>query len=43
MGPELGLHAAPVAPIDVAVGPNDQLAVSDRERQAVLVYRIRYE
>jgi len=43
VGSELGLQAAPVAPIDVAVGPDDQLAVSDRERQAVLVYRIRYE
>jgi len=42
-GSGLGLHAAPVAPIDVAVGPDDQLAVSDRGRQAVLVYRIRYE
>jgi len=43
VGSELGLLAAPVAPIDVAVGPDDQLAVSDRERQAVIVYRIRYE
>jgi sugar lactone lactonase YvrE len=41
-GSDLGLLAAPTAPIDVAVGPNDQLAVTDRGRQAVLVYRIRY-
>ncbi len=42
VGSELGLLAAPTAPIDVAVGPDDMLAVADRGRQAVLVYRIRY-
>jgi len=41
-GSDLGLLAAPNAPVDVAVGPDDQLAVADRGRQAVLVYRIRY-
>ncbi len=42
-GSELGLLAAPLIPVDVAVGPDDLLAVSDRGRQAVLVYRILYE
>lgn len=41
-GSELGLLAAPTAPIDVAVGPGDRLAVSDRGREALLVYRIVY-
>ena len=31
------------APVDVAVGPNDLLAVTDRDRAAVVVYRIIYE
>lgn len=42
VGSELGLRAGPVAPIDLAVGPDDLLAVTDRGRSAVLVYRIRY-
>jgi sugar lactone lactonase YvrE len=42
-GSELGLLAAPQQPLDVAVGPEDLLAVSDRGRQAVLVYRIVYD
>jgi len=32
-----------VAPVDVSVGPDDRLAVTDRGRNAVLVYRIIYE
>ena len=43
LGSELGLLASPESPIDVAVGPDDLLAVTDRGRQAVLVYRIVYE
>ena len=31
------------APLDVSVGPDDLLAVTDRDRSAVLVYRIIYE
>lgn len=42
-GSELGLLAAPQIPVDVAVGPDDLLAVTDRGRQAVLVYRILYD
>ncbi|MBU2502121.1 NHL repeat-containing protein [bacterium] len=42
-GPEFGLQAAPLAPVDLAVGPGDLLAVSDRVRAALLVYRIVYE
>ena len=38
----LGLLASPQLPIDVAVGPDDLLAVADRDRQAVLIYRILY-
>ncbi len=43
LGSEAGLLAAPEIPLDVAVGPDDLLAVTDRGRQAVLVYRILYE
>lgn len=43
LGPEEGLLSGPEAPIDVAVGPEDLLAIADRGRQAVLVYRIVYE
>lgn len=43
VGSELGLLASPVTPLDVAVGPDDVLAVSDRSRQSILVYRIIYE
>ncbi len=42
-GPEFSLQAAPLAPVDLAVGPGDLLAVSDRVRAALLVYRIVYE
>ncbi|MFO7609437.1 MAG: NHL repeat-containing protein [Candidatus Krumholzibacteriia bacterium] len=42
-GPDFGLQAMPRVPVDVAVGPGDLLAVTDRGRQAVLVYRIVYE
>ena len=43
VGSELGILAAPEVPVDVAVGPDDQLAVTDRGRQAVIVYRIIYD
>lgn len=42
-GSELGLLAAPESPIDVAVGPDDLLAVTDRSRAAILIYRILYQ
>ncbi len=42
LGSELGLLASPVSPIDVAVGPDDLLAVTDRSREAILLYRILY-
>jgi len=41
-GPEFSLQGAPLAPVDVAVGPGDLLAVSDPARNALLVYRIIY-
>lgn len=31
------------APVDLAVGPQGQLAVTDRQRQAIFIYRIIYE
>lgn len=37
------LLASPENPIDVAVGPDDLLAVSDRGRGAILIYRILYK
>jgi hypothetical protein len=40
---EMGLLAAPEAPVDVATGPDQLLAVADRGREAVLVYRIVYD
>jgi len=43
LGPGLDLKATPLGPIDVAVGPNQQLAVTDRLRGAVLVYNLVYE
>ncbi len=43
IGPELSLQAAPVVPVDVAVGPDGTLAVTDRSRAAILTYRIAYE
>lgn len=42
-GPEFGVRGLPLGPVDVAVGPDDLLAVSDRARNALLVYRIIYE
>lgn len=42
-GPEMSLQAAPSVPLDVAVGPEGTLAVTDRARAAILVYRIVYE
>ncbi|MBK8166301.1 MAG: NHL repeat-containing protein [bacterium] len=42
-GPDMSLQAAPSVPVDVAVGPDGTLAVTDRARAAVLVYRILYE
>lgn len=42
-GQEFELRGAPVSPVDVAVGPDDFLAVIDQARAAVLVYRIIYE
>jgi sugar lactone lactonase YvrE len=43
IGPGLDLAATPLGPVDVALGPDQQLVVSDRLRGAVLVYRILYE
>jgi len=43
VGPGLDLKAAPLGPVDVALGPQQQLAVTDRLRGAVLVYTIIYE
>ncbi len=42
-GPEMSLQAAPSVPLDVAVGPDGTLAVTDRSRAAILLYRIIYE
>ncbi len=43
IGDDFGLRGTPTAPVDVAVGPADVLAVADRARSAILVYRIIYE
>jgi sugar lactone lactonase YvrE len=43
VGPGLGLIATPEMPIDVALGPRDLLAVTDRSRGAILVFRVLYE
>jgi sugar lactone lactonase YvrE len=43
IGPGLGLVATPEMPIDVAIGPRDLLAVTDRARGAILVFRVLYE
>lgn len=43
VGPGLDLKATPLGPVDVAIGPQQQLAVTDRLRGAVLVYDILYE
>jgi sugar lactone lactonase YvrE len=42
-GPELSLQAAPSVPVDVAVSTDGTLAVTDRARAAILLYRIVYE
>lgn len=42
-GPDMSLQAAPTVPVDVAVGPDGTLAVTDRSRAAILLYRIVYE
>jgi DNA-binding beta-propeller fold protein YncE len=42
-GREFGIRGTPLGPVDVAVGPNGQLAVLDRARSAILVYRLVYE
>lgn len=43
IGNEQSLEASLLAPVSVAVGPDQQLAVADRERQAILVFRVLYE
>ncbi len=43
IGPDLNLLAALQAPMDVAVGPQDLLAVTDRTRGAVLVFQLLYD
>ncbi len=42
-GREMITAALPEVPVSLAVGPADQLAVTDRSRQSILVYRIIYE
>ncbi len=43
IGPQMDLKGAPLGPMGVAVGPDNKLVVTDRLRQAVLVYRIAYD
>ena len=43
VGDDFGLRGTPTAPVDLAVGPADILAVTDRARAAILIYRIIYE
>jgi len=43
MGREVDPTAAPQGPVDVAVGPGEVLAVTDRTRAAILIYKIIYE
>jgi len=43
IGNDFVLRGTPTAPVDVAVGPDDVLAVTDRARSAILIYRIIYE
>lgn len=43
IGREFGPEGTPLGPVDVAVGPDGQLAVTDRARSAILVYRVIYE
>ena len=42
-GSELPLATMFEAPVDVATGPDDLLAVTDRGRPAIYVFRVRYE
>ncbi len=42
-GPEMVPAGVPQSPVGLAVGPADQLAITDRSRQAILIYRIIYE
>ena len=42
-GQDFDLRGIPLAPVDVAVGPDNELAVTDRARSAILVYRIIYQ
>ncbi len=42
-GDGFSLAGTPMGPVSVAVGPDDKLAVTDRIRSAILVYRIIYE
>jgi sugar lactone lactonase YvrE len=41
-GPEMGILAAPMEPVDVAIGPDDLIAVADKGRRAVILFRIIY-
>lgn len=43
IGPDEPLESSLMGPVAVALGPDQQLAVADRERRAVLVYRILYD
>jgi sugar lactone lactonase YvrE len=43
IGPDQPLESSLLAPVAVAVGPDGQLAIADRERAAVLVFRLLYE
>lgn len=43
IGPDQPLESSFLAPVSVAVGPDDRLAVADRERAAVLVFRLLYD
>ena len=43
IGRELTLQGSLLGPVSVAVGPDQQLAVADQLRRAVLVFRILYE
>ncbi len=43
VGQDQGLAGTLEAPIDVALGPDGLLAVADRNRSAILIYRIWYE
>jgi len=38
----MGVLAAPMEPVDVAVGPDDLIAVADKGRHAVIIFRIIY-